>query len=339
MNALAKISSPTPTRRLPLPSLGIDINFCRNPRCGLFMVPPDPYVRKGRPSRKVKPNQPRGEVIGSGDDKTFRCGACGQSSIIKNNRAVVEEYRRLRNRFQPEPPRDTCANKGCENHGKSLAGHPDLYRKSGKTPRGSQRYKCKTCLKSFSVSTRIRRQHRSNANREVLWMITNGMPISKISDFTGLCPRDVYHKIDFIYDRVIDLTARREATFDKVDWSAVGRRFATDSQTLHLNWPNKKTRSQIAVQHLCTAHANTGYIVAAHLGLDPSVILPDIEAQMSATGDFALPRTFRDQARVWSETEFKAYIDKITREVAIHPLEAPDADLDLQRPHRGALIR
>ncbi len=170
-------------------------------------------------------------------------------------------------------------------------------------------------------------------------MITNGMPISKISDFTGLCPRDVYRKIDFIYDRVVDLTARREGSFETVDWNAKGRRFATDSQTLHLNWPNKKTRAQIAVHHLCSAHANTGYIMAAHLGLDPSVELADIEAQMTAAGDFSLPRAFRSQARVWSETEFKIHLDKITRGVQIHPLEAPDVDLDLQLPHRGSLMR
>ncbi|TNF13011.1 MAG: hypothetical protein EP320_10560 [Rhodobacteraceae bacterium] len=340
MLAPANIFPPALQRRLPFPSLGIDINFCRNPQCDLFADPPDPYIRKGRPPANVKRNQPRGEVIGSGDNKTFKCGACGQSSIIKNNGAVVEEYRRLRRRFQAEPPPpDFCQNETCDNHQKRLAQNPGLYRKSGRTGTGTQRYMCKTCLKTFTVGSRIRKQHRSSANGEVLWMITNGMPISKISDFTGLCPRDVYRKIDFIYDRVVDHTARREGSFESVDWNKVGRRFATDSQTLHLNWPNKKTRAQIAVQHLCTAHANTGYIMAAHLGLDQSVDLPAIEARMTAAGDFALPRAFRCQARVWSETEFKAYLDKITRGVQIHPLEAPDVDIDLQLPHRGALLR
>lgn len=340
MVAQANFFPPAQQRRLPFPIFGIDINFCRNPQCDLFAEPPDPYIRKGRPSSKVKQNRPRGKVIGSADQKTFQCGACGQSSIIKNNGAVVEEYRRLRERFQAEPPPpDFCQKQACDNHGKRLSENPALYRKSGRTATGTQRYKCKACLTTFTVGSRIRRQHRSSTNGDVLWMITNGMPISKISDFSGLCPRDVYRKIDFIYDRVVDHTARREGSFESVAWSTVGRRFATDSQTLHLNWPNKKTRAQIAVQHLCTAHANTGYIMAAHLGLDPSVELPDIEARMAAAGDFSLPRAFRSQARVWSETEFKAYLNKITRGVQIHPLEAPDVDLDLQLPHRGSLLR
>ncbi|WP_415183389.1 hypothetical protein [Phaeovulum sp.] len=75
--------------------------------------------------------------------------------------------------------------------------------------------------------------------------------------------RDVYAKIDFIYEQVIDFTARREKMFVGVDWETVGRHLATDSQALHLNWLNKRTRAQIAAQHLCTAYANSGYIMAA----------------------------------------------------------------------------
>lgn len=339
MGSLSKNSSSEPRRRLPLPSFGIDINFCRNPQCSLFMEPPDPYDKRGKNGAKVKPNFPRGNVSGSGDEKTFICGACGKSSILKNNRAIVEEYRRLRSKSRPQAPRDACTNVQCANHGQSATENPTLYRKSGWTAKGAQRWKCKACLGSFSVGSRIRRQKRSSANNAVLWMITNGTPISKICDFTGLSPRDVYAKIEFIHQRVVDITARREGLFEQVDWATVGRRFATDSQTLHLNWPNKKTRAQIAVHHLCTAHANTGYIVAAHVGLDPDLELPDIEARMVAAGDFNYPRAYRQQARVWSETEFKGYLDKITRKVAIHPQVAPEVDLGLQLPHRGAMLR
>ncbi|WP_238150049.1 hypothetical protein, partial [Pararhodobacter aggregans] len=87
MLAPAIISPPASERRLPFPKHGIDINFCRNPQCDLFAEPPDPFKKQGRPKGNVKPNYPRGEVIGSGDEKTFKCGACRQSSIIKNNGA------------------------------------------------------------------------------------------------------------------------------------------------------------------------------------------------------------------------------------------------------------
>jgi hypothetical protein len=170
-------------------------------------------------------------------------------------------------------------------------------------------------------------------------MITNGVPISKIVGFTCLAPKDIYKKIDFMYDRVIDIAARREGCFENVSWVKVGRRFATDSQTLHLNWPNKRTRAQIAVHHLCTARANTGYIMAAHVGLDPDVELPDVEAQMIAAEDFQKPRAFRRQARLWSQTEYKFYVDSITRKIALDPFEAPEVKPDLQLPHPVAMLR
>ena len=215
MAVLPKKSSPALRRRLPFPSFGIDINFCRNPQCDLFAEPPDPYDKRGKSSgkRQIEPTSWKGDRFWRRENLQV-AGACGQSSIIKNNGAIVEEYRRLRGRFQPEAPRDVCPSASCANHTKPLSQHPDRYRKSGRTAKGAQRWKCKSCLTSFSLGSRIRRQHRSNSNREVLWMITNGVPISKISDFTGLCPRDVYRKIDFIYDRVVDLTARREGSFE-----------------------------------------------------------------------------------------------------------------------------
>lgn len=85
------------------------------------------------------------------------------------------------------------------------------------------------------MGSTIRRQKRSPSNRNILWLLTNGSPISKICDFTEMLARDVYAKIDFIYDQVIDLTAKRESMFESVDWEAVGRRFATDSQTLRFS--------------------------------------------------------------------------------------------------------
>lgn len=172
-------------------------------------------------------------------------------------------------------------------------------------------------MRSFSFLSRIRRQHRSSANRAVLRIITDDAPISKIGGFTQLRPRDVYRRIDFIYDRVVDITARHEGTFEKVDWTEVGWRFSSDPRALHLNWPNRKTLYQIVVQNVCMAHANAGYIVAAHLGHDPVATMPDIERRMNAAGDFAVPRAFRKQTRVWSEIGFKVHLYKITRDMKI----------------------
>ena len=99
--------------RMPLPVHGITVNFCRNPLCHQFGVPPAPFDGRGGTSFNPNAIFRRGTVGGSGDEKSFVCGACGVSAVIKNNRSIVEEYRRLR-RLQAELPnevscrKDTC---------------------------------------------------------------------------------------------------------------------------------------------------------------------------------------------------------------------------------------
>lgn len=339
MQLVSKKSAGARKRRLPSSSFGIDLNFCRNPACPQFGIHPDPYDRRGQKGHLVKSNFSHGVVNTRDGDLTFRCGACGKSSVVKNNRAVVEEYRRLRERQKAGLREHSCQNEACRSHGRPLSKHPELYLKAGRTEIGTPRWKCRACGSTFSVGNPTRQQRMSHLNGQVLRLLVNGMPISKITEITGLSPRDVYRKIDFIHGRVQAFTAAREGLLAGVDWEKVGRRFISDSQTLHLNWPNKRTRAQIAVHHLCTAHANSGFIVAAHLQLDPAVDLDAVEQAMDLAGDFGKVRAMREQARVWSRSEFADYIEQITRKAALSPLIAPEVAEGLQLPHSGALVR
>jgi transposase-like protein len=273
------------------------------------------------------------------DATSFVCEACGTSSVVKNNRAIVEEYRRLRRLQQRGDADGSCPNQACRSHCRAVARHPDRYRPYGRTKAGDRRWRCRECDKTFSIGRPTRRQRRTGKNGLVLRLLTNDTSLSKICEITGLSPRAVYEKIDFLYERVRAFTARREGCFEAVDWSTAGRRFATDSQSLVLNWPSKRTRALVEVQHLCTAHANSGYIVAAYIGFDPEVQMEEVEDRMAAHNDFALPRCFRQQARVWSQSEFAAYLEKRTRNIAISKAEAADFDDELQLPHDGAKIR
>lgn len=221
----------------------------------------------------------------------------------------------------------------------AVSSHPDRYHQFGTTAGGDQRYRCKACRRTFSIGKPTRRQKQSAKNSQVLRLLVNGMPISKISEITGLNPRDVYRKIDFIYERVRAFVCEREGLLAEADWERAGRRFTTDSQTLTINWPNKRTRAAVAVQHLCTAHANSGFIVAAHLQFDPVPDMQVVEAEMVANDDFQLDRCFRKQGRLWSQREFRDYLDKITREIPVGPEEAPEVAPGLQLPHSGALVR
>lgn len=339
MRYVSQKSAIGPKRRLPLPLYGVDVNFCRNAQCAQFGVHPDPRDGRGLKLSVANANFPRGTVKGSGDKKNFTCGSCGEETVLKNNRAIVEEYIRIRQLQRPDGKGQSCKNEGCLSHGKSFRARPELYRKSGQTKAGNQRLCCKRCGSTFTIGHPARNHRRQSKNGQVLKLLVHGTSFSKISEIADMAHRDVYRKINFIYDQIRGFTAKREGDLRHVDWEKAGRRFATDSQTLTLNWPNRKTRSFVAVNHLCTAHANSGYIVLGHLQFDPGIDMEQIETDMTLNGDIGVDRCWREHGRLWTASEFKEYLDDITREIQIDPEIAPDVDLGLQLPHEGALVR
>ena len=127
--------------RLPRLIGGCSVNFCRNPTCELFGELPD--RRDGRGRRLADgSNLGRGRVIGSGDDRTFVCPACGRHSVVKSNKAAMQEYARL-SRLHRRTKRESCPSVACINHGASLKLMPSRYRRFGKTAKGDPRYQCK----------------------------------------------------------------------------------------------------------------------------------------------------------------------------------------------------
>lgn len=339
MQSISQKSATAGKRRLPLPFFGVDVNFCRNAQCAQFGIFPDPRDGRGGGLSSANTNFPRGGVGGSGDKKAFTCGLCGQESVVKNNRAIVEEYTRLRRLQRPDGTGKSCRKAECPSRGKSVDDRPELYRKVGRTSAGHQRILCKHCGSTFTVGHPARNHRRQSKNGQVLKLLVHGNSLSKISEIADLAPRDVYRKLDFIYERVREFTARREGDLRSADWERYGRRFATDSQTLTLNWPNRKKRASVAVQHLCTAHANSGYIVLGHLQFDPAGDMEQVEIDMALNGDIKKARCMRRHGRLWTAAEFKKYLDDITAKVVLDPEIAADVDLGLQLPHEGGLVR
>lgn len=214
----------------------------------------------------------------------------------------------------------------------SMASHPKFYRKFGTTKSGDPRHQCKLCQKTFSIGRPARRHRRCDKNGMILKMLVNGVPLSKICVVGKVSYHDVYRKIDFIHQQVAVFVSCRER-FDSIDFGAVGSRFATESQTLSINWPTRRERTPVMVQHLCTAHARSGYIMEAAIQFDPSLTLQEVESKMQAVGDFAQPQAFRENARLWSKAEFEEYLQRLKRTRAI-----TNTDL-YQLPHTGALVR
>jgi hypothetical protein len=67
--------------------------------------------------------------------------------------------------------------------------------------------------------------------------------------------------------------------------------------------------------------------------------MEQIEIEMALNGDLAKDRCWRKHGRLWTASEFKAYLDQLTAEVVMDPEIAHDVDLGLQLPHESSLVR
>ncbi len=109
-------------------------------------------------------------------------------------------------------------------------------------------------------------------------------------------------------------------------------------QTLALNRPHKRTRAMVAVQHLCTAHTGSGYVIAASLQVDPDAEPASIEAAMVAAGTLVLPRAYRKNGRIWSASEFEACLDSLLKQRG-KVASTPEFEQTEQLAHIGGLVR
>ena len=86
--------------------------------------------------------------------------------------------------------KDFCPNPGCPDYGKlqSDQARPNL-KKLGKTPRGVQRYQCKTCGRTFTetIGTIFYRKHADEHEiLEVLALLAEGNRISTLTRVKGI---------------------------------------------------------------------------------------------------------------------------------------------------------
>ncbi|WP_324753497.1 hypothetical protein [Roseovarius sp. Pro17] len=348
MSFVSKISStenPPLERRCPEAFGGLDLNFCRNPACGSFGVHPDPFKRPGG-EPPAPPDVLRGEVKGTKHEarstkhearstkheEFFQCPTCNKSSRIKNNCAITEENQRLKHLQEHDPTVPSCKTPGCFAQGMAPEAHPEFYRRFSKTANGDPRFQCRLCSKTFLIGQPARRHLRSDKNRVIFQMLCNEVSLSKICKITDTSYRDLYGKIDFFHDQIQGFIAQRE-DFSRVDFREVGSRFATDSQTLMLNWPTKRKRTPVAVQHLCTAHHRSGFIMEAAFQFDPTMTMDQAEEQALAANEESLSVAFRQHARIWTKTEFQDYLVRLKKRQKVQEIEL------YQLPHQGVLVR
>ena len=103
---------------------------------------------------------------------------------------------------------DFCPNRDCPDCGKLQVGQPEKnIKKNGKTKKGKQRYKCKTCGQTFTETKGTvfyRRRTPESEIIETLAFVAEGVRISSLSRVKG-------HKEDTILDWIRDAARHGEA--------------------------------------------------------------------------------------------------------------------------------
>ena len=119
----------------------IQVNHCRSPSCSNFRVPARTKHAMPGPSADRDPAYKLASTI-KGTVPSIRCEACNESPPLKSNACIVGEIERLvaASGLWRLDEIASCRNPGCENHGRSIARHPEGYRKRGRQASGNGRY-------------------------------------------------------------------------------------------------------------------------------------------------------------------------------------------------------
>ena len=179
--------------RIPPAIDGVQVNFCKNPSDAAKWTRGDRYKRSG-----------------DKDGSSLVCLKCGETIPFKSNHGVAEELRRMVAFFTPIESVG-CKNKKCPNKGITVAQDSNLHISFGLTEVGSQRFRCKTCGRTFSIplasNLRLRKTSKST---EVFKLLTCKVALLKIAKRTKLSTKTVHDMIHRIHRQCLLFAANRE---------------------------------------------------------------------------------------------------------------------------------
>lgn len=318
---------PKPRRlsRIPSPHEGIQVNCCKNPHCTSFGVAAQESTSHGRKETG------RDQYLLSGGKfsaVSLICKVCGTSSAVKNNLAIIEEYRRLKANGCDHISL-ACPNPECP----PLA-HPK-FRLHGKTPSGRQRYLCQQCGTSFTPGARHRVQRRPELDEFIFRLLVNKMPMRRICETADIPASTLYSKIRFIADRAREFSARMERPLWDRSLTLKRLYISTDKQEYVFNWGSQLDRRNVRLNAIGSVDNVTGYAFAMHLNYDPSLDAEEVEEEAKNLGDYDLPPAFRRHARLWLQKDYllsKELSDK-------HPEVESLPSVDSKRPPKGCQVK
>lgn len=304
MNNNSKVATSKPKYRIPLPSNGIQINFCKNPNCKNFGIPAELEGNFLGRASKNKP-LPLYTLIGAAKGyPQLRCNACLEHFPIKSNQGIAEEVERFKSVFDTEL--QSCPDTECSNHSIPVT-TPKAYQSFGKTKSGSDRYRCKICKKTFAIGKATRYQKQPEITEQVFKLLVNKSPFRRICEVADIHPETLYHRIDYLFEQCKTFTASFET---KLKTLPIKRLYlSVDRQDYLVNWSQRKDKRNNIFQAVATVDNETRYVFANHLNFDNSLDTTAIELNALSNGDMNVSAPYRQYARLWLQADYQKSVD------------------------------
>ncbi len=294
--------------RIPLEVGGIQVNFCRNPRCPNFGKPP---VVPQDGKRKLAGTDSY-RVIAAGKGKpTLHCLLCHESPPLKSNLAVVEEFERMLRSLRSEDLM-TCPDTSCSNNAVPVEEGKGHYQRFGKTAAGSVRWRCISCRRLFSEPTKATLRQRMPEKNDIIFkLLVNKSPMRRICEVAEIGAETLYQRIAFFAKRFERFAAMQER---KLMAMKIPRLYLQiDRQEYIVNWTKEADKRNVRMHALGTADERTGYVFGMHLNYDSSLDAPAIEAEAAAIGDTKVVFPFRQFARLWLHDDYTSSARQASR--------------------------
>jgi transposase-like protein len=294
--SLLEENFPAELPRVPPPFEGIQVNFCKNFDCGHFGSPASTEKQPRGPGAASRPNDGYTIDVKGNFRRLLVCRSCGQGTMCKSNQAVHEEFCRLRAYLVP--PVRGCRDAGCPNYHMDVSAGKAHYQHIGRTEIGSQRYRCKACKATFSISARSTARQRSTYKNKILFkLLVNHIPFKRICEVLDISEITLYRRIDFLHRQCLAFAASRERLIPTLQFPQLY--VACDRQEFTLNWTDTEDKRNVILKAIASVEVDSGFVFGMHPNFDPTVDPKAVEDDTKATGDEQKPLAFRKYARLW----------------------------------------
>ena len=317
---------------MPTEADGIQVNFCKNPACSNYGVPPKQTVSRGRAAHGATQDTYIIQASGAGKP-ILHCRICGEYPPPKSNTAISEEQARLL-RDLTVAPAPFCPDESCSNHTIPV-GTKGNYQSFGVTKSSSRRYLCNACGKTFSVGKSTTGHKQPHKNRLIFSLLMNKSPFRRICEVADIDPKTLYGKINFIYGQCLAFAADRERRL--LGGMAIPRLYlGVDRQDYVVNWTRHEDRRNVMLHAVGSADNATAYVFGMHLNYDANADSETIEADALAVGDYQVKPPFRCYARCWLKED---YVEAVRKARQRKQRRKPDLQSDIEDVYIEAIQR